>query len=67
VPFAAITGFADPFVRYGLRFQPVLEDAETTEAPATEPPAAPKPAAEAAEAPAQVASLDAFRRKPARD
>ncbi|NKC33074.1 SspB family protein [Falsiroseomonas selenitidurans] len=64
VPFAALTGFADPAVRYGLRFQPLME--------AVAPPVAeeaPPPAAEVAppEAPAQVVSLDAFRRRPARD
>ena len=63
VPFAALTGFADPAVRYGLRFQPALEDAVAAETP-EEQAAPPKPAAEA---PAQVVSLDAFRRRPARD
>lgn len=63
VPFAAITGFADPAVRYGLRFQPVLEAAQ----PAVAAPAeAEKPAGEP-EAPAQVVSLDSFRRRPARE
>jgi len=65
VPFAALTGFADPAVRYGLRFQPALEGAVTAEAP-EEAAAPPKPAADG-EAPAQVVSLDAFRRRPARD
>ena len=59
IPFKALTAFADPYARFGLRF------------PAPEPMAAtvPEPveAAEAAEAPAepkpQVVSLDAFRRK----
>jgi hypothetical protein len=62
VPFPALTGFADPAVRYGLRFQPTMEAAAE---PAPPPPAA-EPSA-APEAPAQVVSLDAFRRKPARD
>jgi hypothetical protein len=65
VPFAALTGFADPAVRYGLRFQPTMEpEAEPVaeESPAEAGPAAPPP-----EAPAQVVSLDAFRRRPARD
>lgn len=64
VPFPALTGFADPSVRYGLRFQPSMEPpapAQVAElAPAEKPAAAP-------EAPAQVVSLDAFRRRPARD
>ncbi len=65
VPFAALTGFADPAVRYGLRFQPVMEPeaGPVAEDASTEaPPAAPAP-----ESPAQVVSLDAFRRRPARD
>ncbi len=62
VPFAALTGFADPAVRYGLRFQAQME------APAEEAaPAEPEAPAAAPEAPAQVVSLDAFRRRPARD
>ncbi len=64
VPFPALTGFADPAVRYGLRFQPVMDAAEP-ELPAPEP--EPAPAAAAPEAPAQIVSLDAFRRRPARE
>jgi hypothetical protein len=60
VPFAALTGFADPSVRYGLRFQPAMET------PAAAPVAEPAPV-EAPVERAQVVSLDAFRRKPARD
>jgi hypothetical protein len=63
VPFAALTGFADPLVRFGLRFAPVMDAmpaAAPPEPPTAEPPAAP-------EGPAQVVSLDAFRRRPARD
>ena len=62
VPFGALTGFADPAVRYGLRFQPQMDAAAEPE-PAADPAAAPA----APEGPAQVVSLDAFRRKPARD
>jgi hypothetical protein len=65
VPFAALTGFADPAVRYGLRFQPVME--QPAEPVAEDAPAAAEPAAAPPEAPAQVVSLDAFRRRPARD
>lgn len=58
VPFAALTAFADPHVRFGLRFQ----------ATAPEVRAEPEPEAEAAPAAGpQVVSLDAFRRRPARD
>lgn len=63
IPFGALTGFADPAVRYGLRFQPQMEEAATAPEPAEEP-APPPPAPEG---PAQVVSLDAFRRKPARE
>lgn len=67
VPFAALTGFADPSVRFGLRFQPEAEETPPLAAaePAT-PPAAPEKPAEP-EGPAQVVSLDAFRRRPARE
>jgi hypothetical protein len=62
VPFAALTAFADPHVRFGLRFEssgpaPAAQAAPETTAPA---------AAGTAETP-QVVSLDAFRRRPARD
>lgn len=70
VPFGALTMFHDPQVRFGLRFPvtgaelPAFED----EAPADEPPEAVPDAAPAEpQAPAQVVSLDAFRRKPAKD
>jgi hypothetical protein len=56
IPLGAVTGFADPFVRYGLQFQPVPV-AEAVEE--IEPEPGEKPAAEP-----QVVSLDAFRRRP---
>lgn len=65
VPFAALTGFADPAVRYGLRFQPQMDAAAAAEQ--DEEPAAPAAEPAAPEGPAQVVSLDAFRRKPARE
>ena len=63
VPFAALTGFADPAVRFGLRFRPAAPDEadlaeEEPEAAADSAPAEEKPA----ETP-QVVSLDAFRRR----
>jgi hypothetical protein len=59
VPFSALTAFADPQVRFGLRFQ------APDEAPAD---VAPEPTAADADAPPpQVVSLDAFRRRPTRD
>jgi hypothetical protein len=63
IPIPAITAFADPHVRFGVRFryqppsepQPPLPDADdTSEAPSAETP--------------QIVSLDAFRRRtPPRD
>ena len=69
VPFGALTMFHDPHVRFGLRFPatgmetPTFEDAVPAEEPA---PAPEQPPAEP-QGPAQVVSLDAFRRKPAKD
>jgi len=66
IPLAALTAFADPQVRYGLRFQAVMPEAsaalaEPVETPTTEAEAAPGQGAPQ-EAP-QVVSLDAFRRR----
>ncbi len=72
IPLGAVIGFADPHVRFGLRFQPeppAADEVADHEKPASEtaatgaeaepePPAAP----EAGEAP-HVVSLDAFRRR----
>lgn len=66
VPFAALTAFADPQVKFGLRFQGPPAAAEA-EAEAAEPVAEAAPAEAAAPASPQVVSLDAFRRRPARD
>jgi len=70
IPFAALTAFWDPHVRLGLRFRgpeaPEPAGATVPDAAAA-PPAgalAAEPPAEGAEAPSQVVSLDAFRRKP---
>jgi hypothetical protein len=62
VPFLALTAFADPHVRFGLRFQTATaaEPAATTPPPEAEAEAEPQ-------APSQVVSLDSFRRRPARD
>ena len=64
IPLAAITGFADPYVRFGLRFrtdEPAAPPAAEAEAaPEPEPPeATPEPAPPEP----QVVSLDAFRRR----
>lgn len=61
IPFAALTGFADPEVRFGLQFAVHQADDE----PADEPLAAEPAAVEAPDSgPAEVVSLDAFRRRP---
>lgn len=74
VPFDALAMFHDPQARFGLRFRAIGAPGVDTEAEpvedaaeAVEPPP-PHPAAPPAEPqPGQVVSLDAFRRKPARD
>ncbi len=64
IPLDAVIGFADPHIRYGLRFRPLMPDAETVAdiepEPDDTPAALPEPPAEAP----QVVSLDAFRRRP---
>jgi len=77
VPFTALTQFVDPGVQFGLQFQGT-ETAEGAKKPPAAaalpgakpaPLAGPKPVAEAAKqdekpsAPAEVVSLDAFRKK----
>jgi len=67
IPLDAVVEFADPHIRYGLRFQskdaaPVPEAAEPAPAPdAAADAEAPSPAKDVE--PAQVVSLDAFRRR----
>ena len=55
VPFAAVTGFADPSVKFGLQFQ--VETPEAADAPTPPAPEAAKPKEGA------VVALDAFRKK----
>lgn len=77
IPFAALTGFADPGVQFGLQFKDVpgeagaMASAPAAIAPA-EKPEKPAPKSEeagekgdekAAPAPGEVVSLDAFRKK----
>ncbi len=63
IPFAAVTGFADPSAKFGLQFQPVTdeEDVDFDDVPDEITPAA-KPAAEDGET-GKVVALDAFRKK----
>ena len=64
VPFAALTGFADPHVRFGLRFKVDVAQAEEPglppepEFPAPDAVAEPPPSG-----PSEVVSLDQFRRR----
>ena len=59
VPFAAITAFADPAVKFGLQFQAQIGDeAAPAPPPAVEEKLAVKPSTEA-----EVVTLDAFRKK----
>ena len=64
IPLVAVTGFADPYVRYGLRFRVQAG----TDADAADEPGEPEPtraiAAEKPDATPQVVSLDQFRRRP---
>lgn len=63
IPLGAVTGFADPYVRYGLRLQPVPAGVAEEQTP--EPEALPQPTEAEKPAPTpQVVSLDAFRRRP---
>jgi hypothetical protein len=61
VPFAALTGFADPSVNFGLRFGG--EAAAAAEAPAPEAPPAAEPKKPPSGEKGAVVSLDTFRRK----
>jgi len=58
VPLTAVTAFADPEVRFGLSF--AVAEPEVVEPPAPEP----EEVLRVIEGPAEVVSLDAFRRRP---
>jgi hypothetical protein len=65
IPVAAVTAFADPEVRFGLSFEvEVPERIAFAELPAPEGDDVP---ARPVEGPAEVVSLDAFRRRPPKD
>ena len=65
IPLDAVTAFADPAVRFGLGFQPIMPE-ETAEPKLAAAPvkADDAPAAETQSETPQVVSLDAFRRRP---
>lgn len=63
IPFAALTRFYDPSVRFGLQFEQAMEHGLEANGEAATA-AAPEPAPEEDEAPrGAVVSLDAFRKK----
>ncbi|HYF09760.1 MAG TPA: ClpXP protease specificity-enhancing factor SspB [Acetobacteraceae bacterium] len=68
IAFEALTMFHDPQARFGLRFRAIGAPGAESEAEAA-PEVMPEPPAVAAvqPTPSQVVSLEAFRRKPARD
>jgi hypothetical protein len=66
IPLNAVVEFADPHIRYGLRFQPADGSPAEPEPAPEPPPADPEPEAKDAE-PGQVVSLDAFRRRSPQD
>ncbi|MBO0710428.1 MAG: hypothetical protein J2P47_04010 [Acetobacteraceae bacterium] len=61
IPLAAVTAFADPFVRFGLQFRAADIAAEVAQAEAAEEPA--DDTTEPTPEKPQVVSLDAFRRR----
>ena len=65
IPLDAVVGFADPYVRYGLRFHVAEPEALPEEPPQPPVPADVKPEDAVAAKPEtpQVVSLDAFRRR----
>jgi hypothetical protein len=74
IPFAALTQFVDPGVQFGLQFQgsegmagpkaaPPLPGAKPTQLTGPKPMSEPAKEAEKPPAPAEVVSLDAFRKK----
>jgi hypothetical protein len=65
VPLDALTAFADPAVRYGLGFHPIMPAALEPDAPAETPEPTDVGKQETPEPTTpQVVSLDAFRRRP---
>ena len=63
VPFAAVTGFVDPSVKFGLQFEPDLEGAGEAAGSDRLTIRAPEPKPPAVDGPAEIVALDAFRKK----
>lgn len=64
IPFAAIKGFFDPSVQFGLQFDVERSEQPVVAPSADEPPTEAKATAEAGAAVEKVVSLDSFRKKP---
>jgi uncharacterized protein len=62
IPLDSLVSFADPQIRYALRFDPIEPEVKVAALAVVPGPAVPAPDAEEAPAP-QVVSLDAFRRR----
>ena len=64
IPFAAITGFADPSVKFGLQFETSAEEPAPQQVAAlpAAPPAKPEPS-EPERSSAEVVALDKFRKR----
>jgi uncharacterized protein len=63
IPFAAVTGFADPSVKFGLQFQAIEMDDDDDDEVEVETVAEEKAAPAAIEETGKVIALDAFRKK----
>jgi hypothetical protein len=67
VPLAAVTGFADPYVRFALQFRPPAAPPEEIAEPMVEAQAVADPSPAPLGEEPQVVSLDAFRRRSTKD
>jgi hypothetical protein len=67
IPLDAVVEFADPHIRYGLRFQMPETVTAEEDGPPEEPPPTEEPAPAKDAEPGQVVSLDAFRRRSSQD
>ena len=63
IPFAAVKGFFDPSVQFGLNFDPATAATSTAPTEPEDAPAAAQPTEEGEASGEKVISLDAFRKK----
>ncbi len=61
IPVGALVAFADPFIRYGMRFR--TDTGAAPSEPEGEPESVPQPPDAAKESGQQIVNLDAFRRR----